>query len=280
MKRKIFLGALSALCLVASASAAPDGDGSVVDLLFRSQGITKPVEPGVVPPNEGVQTFVPPPGESDQRVLDTRAGKFTVRQWYEGLDRPPVALYFLQRLGRVPPGWYGKYRVVIAGSREESWDNQYDEGKKDAGKENLNGKVTLGVERNTADDGTRARSPFVALVESSVLQELQAANFRLVDTGLVERALVAKRGDKGDHEYDALAAAARIMLEIEIVGTAGEAQIMGTLKSLKSGQILAIARVPVRNRLESASGVQSLSKALVRKLAESSVSVPDTATLE
>lgn len=264
------------LMSVATAAACADEIG--VGPMYKDQADTKAVEPGAVPPMQPPKVFTPPLEDSAPVRVEQPAGRSSVRQWYESQDRPAVAMYFLQRLGRVPPGWYGKYRVVIAGSKDDDWDNQHDGGK-ERGKETSNETLSIGVERNTADDGTRSRSPADGMVESVLMQQLQAANFRLVDTGLVERALVARRGRGGDHEYDALAAAARLMLEVEIVGV-DDPFLMATLKSLKSGDVLAIARVPVNDRLASSGGVQSLARSLVRKLGQTPISLPDSSTLQ
>jgi hypothetical protein len=273
--RRVFAASrLASAILLSMAAAAASAQDTGIAPLYRDQASTKPVAPGAVPPMKPPQVFTPPPEDSDQRLADPPDDHPSLRQWYESQDRPTVAMYFLQRLGRVPPGWYGKYRVVIGGSSDERWDDQSD-GKKDTGKETATGAVTVGVERNTEDDGTRSRSPAVGMVESALVQELQAANFRVVDTGLVERALVARRGREGDHEYDALAAAARLMLEVEIVGVDAPF-VAATLKSLKSGEVVAVARVPVNGRLDSSSRVQSLARAVVRKLNQAPVPLPET----
>jgi hypothetical protein len=265
---------LASSILMWAAAAAASAQNAGIAPLYRDQAGTNPVGPAAVPPMKPPQVFTPPPEDSDQRIAEPSAAPPTLREWYESQERPPVAMYFLQRLGRVPPGWYGKYRVVIGASKDDRWDDQSD-GKKDTGKETETGAVTLGVERNTEDDGTRSRSAAVGMVESALVQELQAANFHVIDSALVERALVARRGREGDHEYDALAAAARLMLEVEIVGV-DTPYVAATLKSLKSGEVVAVARVPVNGRLDSSSRVQSLARAVVRKLNQAPVPLPET----
>lgn len=275
-KSLVILFAMSSVAGWGAAQAQEsNGGGGIIDSLIHKQTITQPVEPGVIPPYQAPAT-VEPDAEAPASRADRGTDGLTLHDWYWGQNQPRIALYFIERLGRLPPGWYGNTRFVVSGAHEGSWEESSthaDSLGNSSGRQSESGQLTLGVEHNTEGSGSRARLPGVGLVESLLTQELQGAKFRVVDSGLVERALVAKRGAKGDHEYDALASAASLILEVEFVGI-DEPQLLGTLKALGSGQIVALARVPVRGRLDSTSGAKSLARDLVRHLSEAPATAP------
>lgn len=212
--------------------------------------LPRPVEPGIVAPHQAVAPHAADVGETGSLQVPAPAGS-TLQEWYAKQGRPAVALFFDRRLERLPAGWDGTARLMIASE-------------KNAGGKSETENLSIALERKAPRASLQQRDPVVRLVEHSLLHELQRMRVKLVDPSVVERALAAK-GKGGDTEYDALKGAAGYLLEIELAATGPEVSMIGGLKSL-SGEIVASVRTPVQSDLRDAAAADALARAFVRKL--------------
>ncbi len=212
--------------------------------------LPRPVEPGIVAPHQPVAPYAGDVGETGSLHAAAPAGS-TLQDWYAKQGRPAVALFFDRRLERLPAGWDGSARLMIASEKH-------------AGGKSETGNLSIALERKAPRASLQQRDPVVRLVEHSLLQELQRVRVKLVDPSVVERALAAK-GKGGDTEYDGLKGAAGYLLEIELAATGPEVSMIGGFKSL-SGEIVASVRTPVQSDLRDAAAADALARAFVRKL--------------
>ncbi len=237
--------ALSLGALLALASA-----GAQAQLFETERMLTKPVEPGVVAPHRGAAAHTADVGETGSLHVAPAPGS-TLQDWYAKQGRPAVALFFDRRLERLPAGWDGTARVMIASE-------------KNAGGKTETENISIALEQKAPRGSLQQRRPVVQLVENSLLRELQRARMRLVDPAVVERALAAK-GKGGDTEYDALKGAAGYLLEIELAATGAEVSMIGGLKSM-NGEIVATVRAPVQDDLRDPAAADALARDFIRKL--------------
>lgn len=234
---------LSALLALASA-------GAQAQLFETERMLTKPVEPGVVAPHKPAAAHAGDVGETGSLHVAAAPGS-TLQDWYAKQGRPAVALFFDRRLERLPAGWDGTARVMIASE-------------KNAGGKTETENISIALEQKAPRGSLQQRRPVVQLVENSLLRELQRMRVRLVDPSVVERALAAK-GKGGDTEYDGLKGAAGYLLEIELAATGAEVSMIGGLKSL-TGEIVATVRAPVQDDLRDPAAADALARDFIRKL--------------
>lgn len=237
--------ALSLGALLALASA-----GAQAQLFETERMLTRPVEPGVVAPHRGSAAHTADIGETGSLHVAAAPGS-TLQDWYAKQGRPAVALFFDRRLERLPAGWDGTARVMIASE-------------KSAGGKSETENISIALEHKAPRGSLQQRRPVVQLVENSLLRELQRMRVRLVDPSVVERAQAA-RGKGGDTEYDALKGAAGYLLEIELAATGAEVSMIGGLKSM-SGEIVATVRAPVQDDLRDPAAADALARDFIRKL--------------
>jgi hypothetical protein len=152
----------------------------------------------------------------------------------------------------MPAGWDGTSRLRIAyEGRDRS--NQVSE------------QMIVGIEHKARARSVRDRMPLAVLMEGALLRELQSSRVKLVDPTVAERALAA-RGRGGDTEFDALQGAAGYMLEVELVPVADSVSLVGTLKGLRTSEIVASVRQPVEQDLRDPADVDALARRFVRLL--------------
>lgn len=237
-----------AALVVAISAAAP----SAAQLLTKEKNITVPVETGGVAPWKPAAGAVVDPGETGS--LAAPANGRTLADWYVQQGSPSIALLVDRRLERLPADWDGTSRLVIAGERNA-------DGKKQTA------AVTIGVEQKARQVLQRDRRPLVKLLEDALVREMQLVRFKLIDPTLTERAL-SSRGQGGDTEYQSLKGAAGYILELEMTPNGGGVVLIGSLKNLSTGAIVANVRQPVEQDL-AGSGTEVLAKAFVRRLTSS-----------
>ncbi|QYF92558.1 hypothetical protein KY495_17675 [Massilia sp. PAMC28688] len=189
--------------------------------------------------------------EAGMLVQPSSAGSF--RQWYAGQKRPALVVYFDKRLDQLPPGWTGETRLLI----EES--GQY-------GKDVEKRKLTVGVQHNTAVASAQ-RSQFATLVEQALQQELKREQFKVLDGAVLHRKLAATQpGEGSDIEYDSLKKSVRLVLEVQLAFIDGGAELLGAMKDIHSGDIVATVRMPVEGALDTREGIDRAARRLVQRL--------------
>jgi hypothetical protein len=234
---------LAAAALLLSGSA-------VAQTLVPERLLPQPAEPGQVAPWQPSGTAVRDPGETAS--LHVAPSGPTLQDWYTRQGRPAVVLFFDRRLERVPAGWDGTARLTI--SREKT-----------AGGQTETDHVVVGVEEKTKTRPLRSRSPVVKLVEQSLTQEMQRARIRMVDPTFAERAHAA-RAKGGDTEFDSLKGAAGYVLEVELAATGGSVSMLGGLKNVSSGEIVASVRMPVEQDLRDPAATDALARSFIKRL--------------
>jgi len=164
--------ALSMGALLALASA-----GAQAQLFETERMLTTPVEPGVVAPHKPAAAHAGDVGETGSLQVAAAPGS-TLQDWYTRQGRPAVALFVDRRLERLPAGWDGTARVMIASEKQ-------------AGGKTETENISIALEQKAPRGSLQQRRPVVQLVENSLLRELQRMRVRLVDPSVVERALAA-----------------------------------------------------------------------------------------
>lgn len=233
--------ALAALQLTASAQ-----------LIETERMLTRPVEPGEVAPHRATPGFSGDVGETGSLHEPGAAGS-TLQDWYAKQGRPAIALFFDRRLERLPAGWDGAARVMIASEKQA-------DGKTET--ENL----SIALETRAPRKSLQQRRPVVQLVENSLLRELQRMRFKLIDPTLVERALAARAKGTPDTEFDSLKGSAGYLLEIELAPTGSSVSMIGGLKNLAGGEIVATVRTPVEADLNEPAAADALARSFIKKL--------------
>ncbi len=219
--------------------------------LFSEKLLPQPIEPGTVAPHQPTARHSADVGATGMLNTPPAPGS-TLQDWYARQGRPAVALFFDRRLERVPAGWDGTARLTIASEKV-------------AGGKTETENVAIALERKAARAPLGARPALVQLVENALQRELQRERFRLVDPALVERAQSA-RGKPGDTEFDGLRGAAAYLLEVELAATGSAVSMIGGLKSLGNGEIVATVRTPVDRDLADPAAADALARALVKRL--------------
>lgn len=225
--------------------------GAASAQLLGERMLPQPVEPGVVAPHVPTARHGADVGETGSLAVAAAPGS-TLRDWYADKGRPTVALFFDRRLERVPVGWDGSARVTIA--REQT-----------GGGKTETENVAIALERKPARGALGARPALVQSIENALLRELQRERIRLVDPALVERA-VAARGKGGDTEYEGLKGSAAYLFEVQLASTGGAVSMIGGLKSLAGGEIVATVRAPVEADLADPAAADALARSLVKRL--------------
>lgn len=192
------------------------------------------------------------PGETGLMAAPSDAG--SLRKWYAAQRRPGVVLYVERKLEALPPGWRGASRLHIEDKRLVD------------GKESSR-SVTVGVERNT-----EAGAPvpqFVALLQQSLQQEMKRQQFTVLDGSVLQRKL-SSGGVGGDVEYKSLKGAARLVFEVELLSLNGKVELVGALKDIHSGALVATVSLPV-DSVDSRATMDRMSRLLVARLLASNV---------
>jgi hypothetical protein len=166
-----------------------------------------------------------------------------------------MILFFDRRLERLPPGWNGTVRMKIAHESTAAGKTETEQ-------------VTLGMERQAPVRSVRQRTPVGQLLENAIAQELHRMRLRLVDPTFAERAL-ASQGKGGDTEFDSIKGAARYVFEVELAATGEAVWMIGELKSVGGGEIVATVRQPVEHDLHDPGDADALARAFVKRLLES-----------
>ena len=225
---------------------------AAAQLLTTERMLTQPVEPGEVAPHRATPRVAGDVGETGSLYQAPAPGS-TLQDWYLKQGRPGIALFFDRRLERLPAGWDGSARVMIASEKQA-------DGKTET--ENL----SIALETKAPRKTLQQRRPVVQLVENSLLRELQRVRFKLIDPTLVERALAARAKGASDTEFDSLKGSAGYLLEIELAPTGGTVSMIGGLKNLAGGEIVATVRTPVEDDLNDPAAADALARAFIRKL--------------
>ena len=191
---------------------------------------------------------------ADTGVLAAPESANGLRKWYAAQRHPGVVLYFERKLEAVPPGWRGASRLHIEDKRLVD------------GKESSR-SVTVGVERNTESAGPVPQ--FAALFQQSLQQEMKRQGFRVLDGAVLQRRL-SSTGTGGDLEYASLKGAARFVFEVELLNLNGKYELVGALKDIGSGALVASVNLPV-DSIDSRATMDRLSRALVARLSGSNV---------
>jgi len=227
-----------------------------------AKDITSVVPSGGVAPWRQADGDVADPAQTGS--LAAPRSSRTLADWYARQGSPLVALLVDRRLERMPDGWDGTSRLVIAGDHRE-------------GDRAATGTVTVGVERKAARGRQQDRHPWVKRLEEALVRELHRADVRLVDPTLAERALTA-RAQGGDTEYQSLKGSAGYILEMEVVpdGEAGgdargsAVALIGALKNIVSGEIVASVRQPAGPG-GVGQGTDALARAFVKRLMQTAM---------
>lgn len=217
---------------------------------FGERQLAVPVAPGSVAPWRGGAPAVGDPGETG--TLHVAPTGPTLADWYQAQGRPALVLFFDRRLERMPAGWDGTSRLRIAYEGKDRSNA-------------VNEQLIVGYERKAPTPSVRDRHPLAVLMEGALLRELQSSRVRLVDPTVAERTLTA-RGRGGDTEFDALNGAAGYMLEVELVPVGASVSLAGSLKSLRTSEIVASVRQPVEQDLRNPAEVDALARQFVRRL--------------
>jgi hypothetical protein len=217
---------------------------------FGERQLAVPAVPGQVAPWRGAAPAAPDPAETGS-LLVAPTGP-TLADWYAAQGRPSVVLFFERRLERMPPGWNGTSRLRIS---YEGRDRR----------NAVNEQLIVGVEHKAPTASVRNRLPLAVLMEGALLRELQSSRLKLVDPTVAERTLAA-RGRGGDTEFDALHGSAGYILEVELVPVADSVSLVGSLKGLRTSEIVATIREPVEQDLRNPAEVDALARRFVRRL--------------
>lgn len=218
--------------------------------LAQAQNLQAPRAIGAAAP---AAAAVPDPADTGVMAAPVDAG--SLRKWYAALRRPGVVLYFERKLEAVPPGWRGESRLHIEDKRLVD------------GKESSR-SVTVGVERNTEAAGPVPQ--FVALFQQSLQQEMKRQQFSVLDGALLQRKL-SSSGKRGDLEYTSLSGAARFVFEVELLSLNGKTELVGALKDIRSGALVASVNLGVED-IASRADMDRLSRNLVARLLQSNAS--------
>lgn len=176
----------------------------------------------------------------------------TLAEWYAQQKRPPMVVYFDKKLNQLPSGWRGEKRLLIE-------DAIVAGGKADTR------RTTVGVQRNTTVEAEQV-SEFARLFQLSLQQELKKNTFHVLDSTYLHRRMAASnRTEQKDIEYDSLDKSARLILEVELLVVGGECELVGALKDVRSGDIVATVRLPVEE-LDSPASLDRASRSLVQRL--------------
>ena len=217
---------------------------------FGERQLAVPVAPGAVAPYGGTSRPMADPGETGS--LHVAPSGPTLADWYAQQGRPALVLFFDRHLERMPAGWDGTSRLRI------SFEGR-------SGGSSVNEQTIVGVEHKAPTPSSRNRMPLAVLMESALLRELQSSRMKLVDPAVAERTLTA-RGRGGDTEFDALHGAAGYMLEVQLVPVADSVSLVGSLKGLRTSEIVAIVRQPVQQDLRNPADIDALARLFVRRL--------------
>jgi hypothetical protein len=217
---------------------------------FGERQLAVPAVPGQVAPWRGAAPARSDPPEMGSLYVAPTGP--TLADWYAAQGRPAVVLFFERRLERMPAGWDGTSRLRIAYEGADRNNSVREE-------------LVVGVEHKAPTASVRNRMPLAVLMESALLRELQSARLKLVDPTVAERTLAA-RGRGGDTEFDALHGAAGYMLEVELVPVADSVSLVGSLKGLRTSEIVASIREPVEQDLRNPADVDALARKFVRRL--------------
>lgn len=233
---------LAALAVALHAAAAAQS-------LTPERMLPQPVEPGQVAPWTAPAAAFADPGERGS--LQAEPAGPTLADWYAKQGRPAVVLFFDRRLERLPHGWDGAARLNIAHE-------------KNAGGKTETQSLTVALEHKSPVQSVR-RAPIVQLVENALAHEMQRQRFKLVDPNFVERALAAK-GKGGDTEFDAIKGAAGYVLEVELAATGPAVSMLGGLKNVGSGELVATIRQPVDRDLREPADADALARSFIKRL--------------
>lgn len=214
--------------------------------------LTRPIEPGVVAPHRGTPNYVGDVIETGSLHTPPAPGS-TLHEWYIKLGRPAVALFVDRRLERLAAGWDGTARLMIASEKQA-------DGKTES--ENL----SIALEHKSPRSSEQSRDPVVRLLENALLRELRRVRFKLIDPIVVERALAARNMARGDTEFDSLKGAAAFLLEVQVTATGSALSMIGGLKNLNSGEVVATVRTPVERHLADPEVTEALARAFVGKM--------------
>lgn len=186
---------------------------------------------------------------AETAMITEPAGAGSFQTWYATQRQPAMVVYFNRKLAELPPGWQGQHRLLIEDTRQE--------GSKESSR-----RVTVGVERNTAE--LRQVSQFAQLFQLALEQELKREQLRVLDSAVLQRkeSFVTKTGDL---EYGSLKRSARFVFEVELLSIGGRWELAGVLKDLHSGDLTASVRLPV-SRLDSQEALARASRQLVGRL--------------
>ena len=188
--------------------------------------------------------------ETPMMALPSSAG--TLAEWYAAQKRPPLVVYFDKKLNQLPPGWRGERRLLIEDASVA------------AGKEETR-RTTIGVQRNTTVEAEQV-SQFARMFQLSLQQELKRQTFHVLDSTYLHRRMAASnRSESKDIEYDSLDKSARLIFEVELLVVGGECELVGALKDVRSGDIVATVRLPVEG-LDSPASLDRASRTLVQHL--------------
>ncbi|MGX4642486.1 hypothetical protein [Massilia sp. SYSU DXS3249] len=201
-----------------------------------------------------VQAPVSVSDPADTGVMAAPSDAGSLRKWYAAQRRPGVVLYVERKLEALPPGWRGSSRLHIEDKRLVD------------GKESSR-SVTVGVERNAETAGPVPQ--FVALLQQSLQQEMKRQQFTVLDGSVLQRKL-SSGGAGGDVEYKSLKGAARLVFEVELLSLNGKVELVGALKDIHSGALVATVTLPV-DGIDSRTTMDRLSRMLVARLLASNV---------
>ncbi|KQQ96881.1 hypothetical protein [Massilia sp. Leaf139] len=197
------------------------------------------------------------PGVSDPMdtgVMAAPSDAGSLRTWYAAQRRPGVVLYFERKLAQLPPGWRGASRLHIEDKRLVD------------GKESKR-NVTVGVEHNVASEAPT--SQFAALFQQSLQQEMKRQQLTVLDGSVLQRKH-AGSGKGGDVEYASLNAAARFVFEVELLNLNGNWEMVGALKDIRSGALVATVNLPF-DAIDSRSAMDRASRSLIARLLQANV---------
>lgn len=218
--------------------------------LIEERVLPKAVEPGQVAPWRPAATAPADPAETGSLYVAPSGP--TLADWYAKQGRPALVLFFDRRLEHLPPGWDGTARLMFAHEKQSGGKTETE-------------TLSVGIERKAPVRSLRARSPVVQLVENSLTREMHRAGLKAIDPSFAERAHAA-RSKGGDTEFDSLKGAAGYVLEIELAATGTAVSMLGSLKSLGSGEIVATVRQPVEHDLRDPADADALARGFFKRL--------------
>ena len=225
-------------CLFAALMAA--------SAVVSAQHLEAPRQIGAAPAAAGVSD----PMDTGVMAAPNDAG--SLRKWYAAQRRPGVVLYFERKLEQLPPGWRGATRLHIEDKRLVD------------GKESSR-NVTVGLERNVANEAPA--SQFASLFQQSLQQEMKRQQMTVLDGSVLQRKL-SSTGAQGDVEYKSFKGAARLVFEVELLGLNGKWELVGNLKDVGNGALVATVSLPI-DGIGSRSDMDRASRSLVARLLQS-----------